>query len=791
MSRLPSQPLDAALPARPRLAWHLRSYLSGMLLVTTLLTFLVVGSVILAYRLPVIERESRRDRQAEVGDVARRLELLLGTTQTRLELLEALVDDAAPEQAEELLAEGLRASQRYDAVYRLSADGHVLAAGFAGEPPAGLHGLAGRDLSGNSLFLALADGARVAWSGRYPALRTGAPVVAVALRDARGRVLIGEVSTRVLLQAVRMASGRAALPVWLLDRHGAVIVGPDDSQASGQDRIGAAALLQALPQGHAQEFVFEDRGQRHHAAIARSQALDWYFVGHEPQGWANPRVQRLLSYLGSAFAGCLLVVLLVAPFWAQRLTRPLQRIVERAASTTRGEVLDSGWPRGTVAEFNQLSSHLEQMAHALQERERKFTAIFNAAPVPMSVSDVASGYRMLDVNEAWCRELRRSRVQALGRTCVEIGLWTAGQRSALLAGMQGQRASGEAEMVRGDGEPIQAQVFAQRLVLAAQDLTLWAIVDMGPQRLVDQQLRELNQQLGERVARRTAALAASNAKLSATVEQLRTAQDGLVQREKMAALGSLVAGVAHELHTPLGNAVMAVSALADAVQRLDGQAAAGGLRRSDMQQALDTVVQGVDIAQRNLRRAADLVHSFKQVAVDRSSAQRRRFELGEVVHEMVVSLQPSLARTSYRTEVDVPARGLRLDSYPGALGQVLGNLIQNAVLHGFDGRAHGTVRITAGRDARADGDWIWLRVADDGRGIAPEHIARVFDPFMTTKAGSGGTGLGLHISHNAVAGLLGGTLAVSSTVGEGTVFELRLPASAPVHADEAHGLAPG
>jgi C4-dicarboxylate-specific signal transduction histidine kinase len=300
-------------------------------------------------------------------------------------------------------------------------------------------------------------------------------------------------------------------------------------------------------------------------------------------------------------------------------------------------------------------------------------------------------------------------------------------------------------------------------------------VDVGPLRRAEQELRELNQQLEERVQRRTADLAQANAELSQTVQQLRMAQGELVRADKMAALGGLVAGVASELNAPLGHGLAAVDAMADAVRSFQA-ATQSGVRRGDLQQLVDGLAQGTDLAERNLRRAAELVHSFKQVAVDQTSAQRRSFELGEVVHEMVVTLKPSFAGQAWQIETDVAASGLRLDSYPGALGQVLGNLIHNAVLHGFEGRAHGTVRITAGRGQ--DGR-IWLRVADDGRGIAAEHIGRIFEPFMTTRMGRGGTGLGLHISQNAVVELLGGTLTVRSTEGLGACFELRLPEVAP------------
>jgi signal transduction histidine kinase len=252
-----------------------------------------------------------------------------------------------------------------------------------------------------------------------------------------------------------------------------------------------------------------------------------------------------------------------------------------------------------------------------------------------------------------------------------------------------------------------------------------------------------------------------------------------VRAEKMAALGNLVAGVAHELNTPLGNGVMAVSAMRDATRQFRLRMA-DGVRKADLQGLVDNLAQGFDIAERNLRRAGDLVHSFKQVAVDQTSSQRRPFELAEVVHGIVVSLRPSLAHTPWRIEVDVPAAGLALDSYPGPLGQVIANLVQNAVLHGFDGRDHGTVRITAERAADAR---IVLRVADDGKGIPPELIERVFDPFMTTKMGRGGSGLGLHVSYNAVTNLLGGTLRVHSVPGEGACFEVWLPAVAPQRAE--------
>ena len=761
--------------------WRLRSHLSALLVVTMLVTFALVGIGIMVTRIPALEDESQRDLQEEVQEMGERLELLLRTGQSRLELLETLLRSAPDEQANTLLDGGMHNRLAFQAVYRVSPQGQVIAAGLPDTLRGKRHDLVGSDMSSNALYRKVATGPGVVWSGRYLSLLTGLRMVGLAIRQNDGHVLIAEVPFAALLDTVKVAAGRQSSSIWVVDRTGDIIVDTEGGRAERRLNIRNWPLMQALLRGDEAPTSFDYGGRALHAAVSHSAALDWYFIGHAPTGLDNPAVRRLVTYLLASFAGCLLTGLLIAPFWASRLARPLQEIVDRARQTTRGEAHSLLWPRGPVAEFNSLSGDLEKMAATLQEREQKSQAIFNAAPVPMAVVNAADDARILDVNEAWCREYVREREQVIGRNARELGIFRSLQEELDLPAQIAERAgrtAAEVRLVRGNGEDMLAQVFGgPAAALKAEQLSIWATVDVGPIRRIEAALRELNLALEERVAQRTEALAASNGELSNTVERLRAAQDQLVRTEKMAALGFLVAGVAHELNTPLGNGVMAVSAMADAARQFK-TAMQSGLRRSDLQQLVDSVEQGTDIAGRNLRRAADLVHSFKQVAADRTSAQRRSFELGEVVHEMVVSLRPSFSRTPYRIEVDVPETGLRLDSYPGALGQTIGNLIQNAVVHGFDGRDHGTVRIDA---QRAEDSTIVLRVADDGKGIAAENLGRIFEPFMTTKMGRGGTGLGLHISYNAVTNLLGGTLTVQSIVGQGSCFELRLPVQAPDH----------
>ncbi len=300
------------------------------------------------------------------------------------------------------------------------------------------------------------------------------------------------------------------------------------------------------------------------------------------------------------------------------------------------------------------------------------------------------------------------------------------------------------------------------------------VIDVTEEVRAEQQIRDLNESLERRVADRTA-------KLQATMEDLRRSQDGLARAERMAALGALVAGVSHELNTPLGNSVMAASTIGDHAKGLTRAVEQGQLKRSELNQFLAQLAEGSDLLQRNLHRAEDLLRSFKQVAVDQTSENRRQFQLGEVVGEIVDTLAPSLKRKPHRIEIDIPP-GLVMDSFPGPLGQVLINLINNAYLHGFDENAEGgLVRVQAVAEILADGrEGVVLAVADNGKGIPEPLIARIFEPFFTTRMGQGGTGLGLNITYNIVNGLLGGQIDVHSKLGAGTRFEIRIPLAAPV-----------
>lgn len=271
--------------------------------------------------------------------------------------------------------------------------------------------------------------------------------------------------------------------------------------------------------------------------------------------------------------------------------------------------------------------------------------------------------------------------------------------------------------------------------------------------------------------------------LSSTVEQLKTTQTELVTREKMAALGSMVAGIAHELNTPIGNSLVVASTLLDEANSFGAQVKAGGLTRSALTDYVARTHHGADILLSSLHKAAELVASFKQVAVDQASALRRAFILDKTVNEIVAILGPTLSKLPHRLECHIPP-DIRLDSYPGALGQVLTNLINNAMVHAFEGRSNGCVRLVAALEGACH---VKITVQDDGTGIPTEDLSRIFDPFFTTKLGRGGSGLGLSIVYSLVNEALQGHISVETDPGPGCRFVMTLPLNPPIigeHSDD-------
>ncbi len=267
-------------------------------------------------------------------------------------------------------------------------------------------------------------------------------------------------------------------------------------------------------------------------------------------------------------------------------------------------------------------------------------------------------------------------------------------------------------------------------------------------------------------------LRASKEKAETALFELHAAQQNLIDAERLAALGGLVAGVAHEVNNPIGISLTVASSFARRTEMFEAELKSGtGLRRSQLEEFIRTSRDAAHQLVGNLHRAGELIQSFKQVAADRSHAERRQFSLSEATDQIIASLRPALKKASIALSVEVP-EGLIIDGYPGSYGQILTNLFLNAANHAFaDGRS-GTISISARPRGRDDVEIIF---ADNGSGMTPDVQRQAFDPFFTTRRNEGGTGLGLHIVYSLVTQQLGGRMMLDSRLGQGTTFRIIIP----------------
>lgn len=267
----------------------------------------------------------------------------------------------------------------------------------------------------------------------------------------------------------------------------------------------------------------------------------------------------------------------------------------------------------------------------------------------------------------------------------------------------------------------------------------------------------------------------SKEKAEGALLELNAAQRNLIDAERLAALGGLVAGVAHEVNNPIGISLTVASSFARRTEMFEAELKSNGqLRRSKLEEFVRSSRDAAQQLVANLHRAGELIQSFKQVAVDRSHAERRQFNLGEATDQIIASLRPVLKRASITLTVDVPD-GLVIDGYPGSYGQILTNLFLNAVSHAFTEGRSGTISISARPRGNDD---IEIIFADNGAGMTPDVQRQAFDPFFTTRRNEGGTGLGLHIVYNLVTQQLGGRMMLDSRPGQGTTFRIIMPRAA-------------
>ncbi|WP_218395756.1 HAMP domain-containing sensor histidine kinase [Alteromonas lipotrueae] len=296
---------------------------------------------------------------------------------------------------------------------------------------------------------------------------------------------------------------------------------------------------------------------------------------------------------------------------------------------------------------------------------------------------------------------------------------------------------------------------------------------MHKQRQAEEQHRKLNASLEEMVSQRTNALKDANQELIQTLEKLHEFQRQIVQNEKMASLGDMVAGVAHEVNTPIGLGVTASTMMLDRLAVIERDFENKTLKASAMKRFMDESHENLNIIYRNLNRAAELISSFKQVAVDQSSESSRTFCFAQLVNEILLSLQPRLKKLQHNINVDCDPT-LCVETKAGPINQIIINLIMNSVIHGFENIEKGQIDICA---ELITTNKLKLVYRDNGIGIPTDIRKRIFDPFVTTKRGQGGSGLGMHLVYNLVTQALNGSISITSEVGSGVEFVIVFPVS--------------
>lgn len=429
---------------------------------------------------------------------------------------------------------------------------------------------------------------------------------------------------------------------------------------------------------------------------------------------------------------------------------------------TYGVILIVGIIVTAAVQYGSLKAFHTQFLQ-MREAQARSAALLHGNPVPISTLD--SEGRFVDVNAAWLHTFSLARDAVLGHNSEHLDLWRdRAARSEFMALLRHSATVRDypAWLHTPAGTTL-FHIHAAHIQLNDAKHYAVTLLDQSERLAAERAAREHQELLEQRVAQRTA-------ELRRTITQLESTQAALVQSEKLASLGALVAGVAHELNTPLGNNLMLATTIEQNVTELKEKVAHNTLRKAELDGFVQTQTEIATLVVRNAQRSADLISSFKQIAVDRTSERCRDFDLQALVNDTWRALQPSLRQQAVQVTLAVDS-GIACHGYPGAAGQILTNLIQNAALHAFGaGGGAVTVRGHCAADHR-----IVLEVQDDGCGMDEATARKVFDPFFTTKLGQGGSGLGLSIAYNLAVGTLHGSLRVHTAPGQGSCFRLEFP----------------
>ncbi|MHC4883486.1 MAG: ATP-binding protein [Planctomycetota bacterium] len=400
-----------------------------------------------------------------------------------------------------------------------------------------------------------------------------------------------------------------------------------------------------------------------------------------------------------------------------------------------------------------LERRVEERTEELRHSEEVYRDLYETCPIGLWQMD-AEGKHLLKANSAMLNLLGASSLSAASDRFDREQLFPAGRFDSFLRELAQNGRVDEFDTVFTTAKGEERRGWVAAMLKQEEAVIEGSLIDVSARRAAEEALQEANEEVSE------------------AMTALKNTQGQLVESEKMSSLGGLVAGVAHEINTPVGIGVTAASHLKEKSEAIREALVDGSMTKSQLQRYLDRVCEGTEMILSNLTRAAELVQSFKQVAVDQSSELPRRFDLKQYLEEVLTSLHPRYKRSGHSVSLEAE-EGITLDCAPGPLAQVITNLLTNSLLHGFVGVEAGRIQILALRER----DGIVIRYRDNGCGMSDEVREKIFEPFFTTRRGEGGSGLGMHLVYNLVTQKLGGTIACRSTPGAGSEFEIVLPLS--------------
>ncbi|PRC91223.1 ATP-binding protein [Solimicrobium silvestre] len=532
--------------------------------------------------------------------------------------------------------------------------------------------------------------------------------------------------------------------------------------------------------------IIHINGRDNLVSMAKLDTKTWRVFGIIPQETLLAPMNRLTQILMMLVILSFIVIFFASQIFRRNMVAPIQaisdgfrRIQDKNINLAHHLVVPKS--KDEISElvvwFNEfLDTHRMRLQYEqdLLDSQYKFASIFKQAPMPLALVRIETG-EFIDVNDFWLDQFGYSRNEIIGRTSMEMKLWLdISDRNLALDQIKQTKVVNRFEIRQRtkDGRILICLMSGRPIKFQDDTFFIFAPVDITGQRAAELEIQENNLQLESRVLSRTAQLQKTNEELNLALESLNLTKGELVRSEKLAALGSLVAGVAHEINTPVGIIVTSASVLNDASTEINNNVNEGNIRKSQIVEYIHVAIESSRLIIANANRAARLIQSFKQVAVDQTSEQRREFELHEFLHELITSLNPTLRKA--KTKIEMRPGGIsqiRMDSYPGLLAQVVTNLTMNSVTHAFNNRDFGHIII----ETNLADDHVLINFRDDGCGIPEDILGKIFDPFFTTRRGQGGTGLGLNIVFNIVSKQFSGTISAHNNADGGALFKINIP----------------